>query len=379
MKRIYLDWNATAPPDPRVLDRMLPYFRGNFGNPSSLHEEGRDARRAIEEARETVAAAIGAEPREIVFCSGATEANNLALAGLAAARPGAVAASAIEHPSVLECAEALRRGGRSVTILPVSRRGVVDPPAVEHALAERPCLVALMAANNETGAVQPIADVATECARAGVPLHVDAVQTLGKVAFDVRHRGITSASFSAHKIGGPKGAGALFIRAESGIERQIHGGGQERGRRAGTENVAAIVGLGAAVELARAELDGRRERLRRVEGRFLDALAAAGVRPVAPCDPGDEHRLPGTLSLRFPGVSGEGMLFALDLLGVSVSLGSACSSGAARPSHVLMAAGVSKHDCLETVRISMGAGTLPEDAEAAAAAIASVVRRSGRG
>jgi cysteine desulfurase len=376
MKRVYLDWNSTAPPDPRVFGRMEPYLHGRFGNPSSLHAEGREARRAVEEAREAVAEAIGAEPREIVFCSGATEANNLALRGLSQGREGPLLVSAIEHPSILECADGLRQEGRDVAVLPVTAAGVADTTVLESALGRRPAVTAVMAANNETGVIQPVEVVADLCARKGLGLHVDAVQAPGRAPFDVRHPGITAASLSAHKLGGPKGAGALFVRSGSPLGRQLHGGGQERGRRAGTENVAGIVGLAEALRLAVAELGSRRDALLRLERAFLAALRAGGVAFTIRGAAAEESRLPGTLSLGFHGVSGEGMLLGLDLLGVSVSLGSACSSGAARPSHVLAAMGVPKQENLESVRFSMGPALAVADVEAAAAAVAEVARRA---
>ena len=243
-------------------------------------------------------------------------------------------------------------------------------------MAKGGALVATMAANNETGIIQPVADIALACAAAAAALHVDAVQALGKTDGPILHPGVTSASFSAHKIGGPKGIGALFVRSESRIERVIHGGGQERGRRAGTENVAAIVGFGAAAAIVSAEKDARRARLRALETHFLRALTSQGVAFSVHGDPAPEARLPGTLNVRFPGISGEGMLFGLDLLGVSVSLGSACSSGAAKPSHVLAAMGVSKQENLESVRFSMGPTLSEMDVENAAGFAAKVLRRA---
>jgi cysteine desulfurase len=378
MQRIYLDWNATTPLDPRVLDRMVPYLQGHFGNPSSLHEPGRIARRAVDEAREAVASAIGAEARELIFCSGATEANNLAIQGLAADRPGALVVSAIEHPSILEAAAAQKKSGREVVTLGVTREGVIDLGALEDALGRRPALVAIMAVNNETGIVQPVDQAADLCARTGTPLHVDAVHALGKHRFDVTRAGIASASLSAHKIGGPKGVGALFLRSGLRIERALHGGGQERGRRAGTENVAAIAGFGLAAELARDEGPSRRARLETLEARLLGDLRSRRLDFVVHGESAPLGRIPGTLSVRFPGFSGEGMLFGLDLLGISVSLSSACSSGAAKPSHVLSAMGVPLAENLETVRISLG-WTLDEaDMTATAAAIAEVLGRRAR-
>jgi cysteine desulfurase len=377
-RRVYLDWNATTPLDPRVLDRMLPYLRDHFGNPSSLHEDGRIAHRAVEDARESLARAIGADPREIVFCSGATEANNLALRGLARGRTGPVLVSAIEHPSILECAEDLGRGGLSFAALPVGKEGRLDLGAFLTAARAGAAVVAVMAANNETGVLQPVAEVGAECARLGIPVHVDAVQALGKILFSMDRPGIATASFSSHKIGGPKGVGALCVRAGWRVAREIFGGGQERGRRAGTENVAAIVGFGAAVRLAHEELETRRERLAALEARFLGELRRLGVSFALRGDPAPAARVPGTVNLGFPGVSGEGMLFGLDLLGVSVSLGSACSSGAAKPSHVLAAMGFSKQENIESVRVSLGPSLAEQDVDEAAAAILAVLRQSGR-
>jgi cysteine desulfurase len=381
MKRLYLDWNAAAPLDPRVLDRMLPYLREHAGNPSSLHEPGRTARRAIEDARESVAAAIGAEAREIVFTSGATEANNLAITGLAADRPGALVETQIEHPSVREASTARveRAGAGSTVSLAVGPDGAVDVRDVEEVLASKPALLAVMAVNNETGVIQPIDRIADLCARAGVPLHVDAVQALGKLPFSVAHQGIASASFSAHKIGGPKGAGALFVRSGVRLEHELVGGGQERGRRAGTENVPGIVGLGAAAALAAEEAPSRRGRLADLESRLLGELRAREIRFAVHAERPSTGRVPGTLNLRFPGFSGEGMLFGLDLLGVSVSLGSACSSGAAKPSHVLAAMGVPLAENLESVRFSLGWTLAEADMATAAAAIATVLERGRRG
>jgi cysteine desulfurase len=376
--RIYLDWNATTPLDPRVLDRMMPYLGGRFGNPSSLHEDGRIAHRAVEEARESVARAVGAEAREVVFCSGATEANNLAIRGLAAARPGTVLVSAIEHSSVIECAEDLAGRGAAVAALPVTPEGRLDLDAFRAALGAGASVAAVMAVNNETGVIQPVEAVAAECATRGVPLHVDAVQALGKAGFSVASPGIATASVSSHKIGGPKGAGALVVRSGWRVGREIHGGGQERGRRAGTENVAAIVGFGAAADLAREELEARRARCAALEARFLVELQQRNVAFRVRGDPRPESRVPGVLNLGFPGFSGEGMLFGLDLLGVSVSLGSACSSGAAKMSHVLAAMGLSKEENLESVRFSFGPTLADADVDAAAAAVLAVQRR-GRG
>ena len=380
MDRIYLDHNATTPLDPRVRDAMLEWFQGAPGNPSSPHREGRAARRAVEEAREQVASLLDAEPVEIVFTSGATEANNLAVLGLGQAegRLPALAYSAIEHPSVRDTARREAARGRTVSELPVDRAGRVDPQAVEESLEGGAGVIALMAANNEVGTLQEIAAVSRVCAARGALLHVDAVQALGKTGFTVAGLGPGSASLSAHKFGGPRGVGALWVRRETPLAPLIVGGGQELGRRAGTENVAAIVGLGAAARLLRVERAARCQALRDAERTFLDALEAAGVsfQQAGPSEAG--RRLPGTLSLRFPGVAGETLLFRLDLAGVAASLGAACSSGAAEPSHVLMAMGRTRGEALETLRFSLGwdhpAGSLRDAAARIATALGGILR-----
>jgi cysteine desulfurase len=263
-----------------------------------------------------------------------------------------------------------------VVELPVTPQGILDVDAFRSSLGQGACLVSVMAVNNETGVLQPLDSVGRECARLEVPLHVDAVQAFGKVPFSVALPGLAAASLSSHKIGGPKGAGALVVRAGWRLHRELHGGGQERGRRAGTENVAAIVGFGAAAEFARSELEARRSQCARLEARFLAELRRRNVEFVVRGGAAAEGRAPGVLNLGFPGFSGEGMLLGLDLLGVSVSLGSACSSGAAKMSHVLAAMGVSKQENLESVRFSMGPALTESDVEAAADAVLAVQRRS---
>lgn len=378
MERIYLDHNATTPLDPRVRDAMLPHLDGAQGNPSSLHAEGRAARRAIEDAREAVAAVFGGDPREVVFTSGATEANNLALKGQVP-RGGRLFVSAVEHPSVGGVAARLaERDGVTVTTGAVDREGSLELDPLDEALAAGQDVVAVMAANNEFGTLQPWEAVADRCRAAGAALHVDAVQMLGKVPFTVPDPGRGSVSISGHKIGGPKGVGALWIRTDTRVSPLIDGGGQERQRRAGTENVAAIVGLGVAADLALREAADRHGRLLLAETAFLTRLAAAapGLVRHGAADP--TRRLPGTLNLRFPGVRGEELLVSLDLAGVAISLGSACSSGAVQPSHALQALGINKVENLESVRISLGWDQPIDVVEEAARRIGDVVTRNPR-
>lgn len=375
MRRIYLDHSATTPLSPEVLEAMEPWLRGDPGNPSSPHHEGRRARRAVEDAREEVAALLGAEARNVIFTSGATEANVTALLGLRledGTAPPAVAASAVEHPSVLETLPRLERGGRRVRRLPVDACGRVKLETLREALAEGVRLVAVMAANNETGTVQPWEEVARLCREQGALAHTDAVQVLGKLPFEVGRLGPGSAALSAHKLGGPQGVGALWVAPETRLEPLLTGGGQERARRAGTESVAGIVGLGAACRLAREEQESRRQHLELLEARFLEELRAQ-LSEVVVNGPPLPHRVPGLLNLRFPGCHGETLLFALDLEGVAASLGSACSSGAVEPSHVLEAMGASRSENLESLRFSLGWTHSLEELAEAAARIARVV------
>ncbi len=371
MIRIYLDHNATTPLDPRVRDAMLPWLGEGPGNPSSPHAEGRRARRLVEDSRDAVAALLAADPREVVFTSGATEANNLAIHAWAGLRPGGILVSAVEHPSVREPIQHLALAGRPVSELPVGPEGRLREEALagEGGFAGA-ALVAVMAANNEIGAIQPFAEVASACAAAGVPVHIDAVQAVGKIPFDVSHIAAGSASISGHKIGGPMGIGALWLRSSLAWPAILLGGGQERGRRAGTENVPGIAGLGEACRLAQAEQAQRASTLRHLEEIFLEEFRRR-VPEVVVHGPRDTSlRLPGTLSLRVPGVRGEHLLIACDLKGVAISLGSACSSGAVQPSHVLAAMGKTKVENLESVRLSLGWQQEPPEIRRGAALLA---------
>ena len=345
MQRVYLDANATTPLDARVRETMIPWL--DCGNASSLHAEGRAARAAIDQAREQVALLIGAQAREIVFTSGATEANALALLGGDETR---ALCSAVEHPSVLRT---LEDSDLQLTVAPVGTDGRIAAD-VDLGDAE---LVSVMLANNETGAIQPVAAIAARAPR----MHCDAVQACGKMHVDVGELGVDTLALSAHKMHGPKGAGALFVKRGIRLRALFHGGEHERGMRAGTENVAAIVGLGATAELALVDLDARRALWTELSAHLLDTLRAQ--LPDVTLN-GPEERVPNTVNVRIPGVEGEAVLLALDLEGVAIATGSACSSGASEPSHALQAMGLSKRHAEQSVRISMHAQSTRADIDA---------------
>jgi cysteine desulfurase len=358
--RVYLDWNATTPLRAEARTAMLAAWE-LIGNPSSVHAEGREARRLVEEARATLAAAVGALPRNVVFTSAGTEANALALSpGLRGSSGGPVErllVSAVEHASVLS-------GGRfpadKVSQIPVTRSGVIDPDHLKALLGDGPpALVSIMAANNETGAIQPIAEAAGIVHKAGGLLHVDAIQALGKIPFDIKAVGADLATFSAHKIGGPKGVGALVLaEGIAGLEPVLRGGGQELSRRAGTENVAGIAGFGAAVRAALQALPEDVERM----ATLRDSLEN-GIRGIAGAVvfANDVKRLPNTILFTAPGLSAETAVIGFDLEGVAVSSGSACSSGKVQPSHVLSAMGYDATVAQGAVRLSLGWSTEPDD------------------
>jgi cysteine desulfurase len=365
--RVYLDNNATTPVDPAVLDALQAALRDVFGNASSIHKEGQSARRRIEEARESVAALVGAAAREIVFTSGGTESNNAALFGAARHH---IVTTAIEHPSVLEPVEELARRGCAVTIVPPSRRGVVPAEAVIAALRPETALVAMMLANNETGVVQPVADVARVCRERGIHVHCDAVQGAGKIDIDVRALGVDTLALSAHKLHAPKGIGAMFVRSGLSLERFVFGGAQERRRRAGTENVPLAIAFGVAAELARDPVP--RSRVRALRDRFEAAIAPLGCT----INGADAERLPNTSSVTFDGADGEGIVIGLDLAGIAVSTGAACSSGRIEPSHVLTAMGLSADEARATVRVSLSRFTTADDIDRAAGALREIVPRA---
>ncbi|HEX5139227.1 MAG TPA: cysteine desulfurase family protein [Planctomycetota bacterium] len=367
--RAYLDANATTPLDPRVRAAMEPWL--DCGNASSLHAEGRAARGAIDRAREQVAALVGARAREIAFTSGATEANAIALLGAVRANAiRVVACSAVEHPSVLRALEALRPGV-DVSLVGVGRDGRVPADAP---LPKGAGLVSVMLANNETGAVQPVRAIAERARAAGALVHTDAVQACGKMRVDVDGLGVHLLSLSAHKMHGPKGAGALYVRGGVRVAPLSRGGEHERGLRPGTEDVAAIAGLGAAAALAARELDARRALWTSLRERFLARLRSEipSARVHSPAD-----GVPNTISVSFPGIPGDAILAALDLAGVAVSTGSACASGAAEPSHVLVAQGLSREEAAQAIRASLHAGSTERDVDVCLNELARCVKRLG--
>lgn len=363
MKRIYLDHAATTPVDPRVLEAMLPYFTENFGNPSSIHSFGRDTRKAIEEARADIAREIGAaEPREIIFTGCGSESDNLAIRGVAAAyrnKGNHIITSAIEHHAVYDTCKALEKQGFEVTFVPVSKAGLVDPDEVMRALTDRTILVSIMHANNEVGTIQPIAAIGRLLKERGVLFHTDAVQTVGAIPVNVAELSVDLLSMAAHKFYGPKGVGALYVRKGVKLEPHIYGGGQERNRRAGTENIAGIVGMAKALTLANAELEENQKRITALRDYLIDSVLDRfdHVRLN-----GDRYqRLPGNANFSFEYIEGESLLLNLDLKGIAASSGSACTSGSLEPSHVLLAMGICHEIAHGSLRLSLGKSTTKEE------------------
>jgi cysteine desulfurase len=356
MQRIYLDHNATTPPSPAVVDRMAAVLREDFGNPSSVHYFGQRAKALLDDARTAVALLIGADPSEVVFTGSGTEGDNLAVRGVAEALEAAgrrhLIASAIEHEAVLNTLKALARRGWRTTLLPVDETGVVSPDALREALTPDTALVSVMHANNEIGTVQPIAELAAVAKASGAVFHTDAVQSAGKIPVDVKVLGVDLLTISAHKFHGPKGVGALWARRGLRLQSPITGGRQERGRRAGTENVAGIVGLGVAAVEARAKMAQEAVRLAALRDRLEESVLArvAGTARNGAAEP----RVPNTANISFDRVEAESLLIALDLAGFAVSTGSACSSGTLEPSHVLKAMGLAAHRTQNSIRFSLG-------------------------
>jgi cysteine desulfurase len=373
---IYLDYHATTPVDPSVLKAMLPYFCDRFGNAASRsHKFGWDADAAVERAREQAASLIGASGNEIIFTSGATESNNLAIKGVLHAhadRPRHVITTAIEHKSVLDTCRSLAAAGCRVTCLPVDTAGRVDPDDVRRAIAADTVLVSIMAANNEVGAIQPLAEIGAITRERGVLLHSDAAQAAGKIPLDVKTLGVDLLSFTAHKMYGPKGVGALYIRrrARVALAPILEGGGQERGLRSGTLNVPGIVGLGRAAEINAAELPVESARLGALRDRLYEALRTkvSGVG----LNGSLERRLPHNLSVHFTGVAGESILLAVD--DIALSSGSACSSGTVEPSYVLKACGIEDDLALSSIRFGLGRFTTEEEIDYAVEKVSAVIQ-----
>jgi cysteine desulfurase len=373
MRRVYLDNNATSPLLPEVFEAMRPYFLEQFGNASSIHQQGQHARAAVEGAREQVAGLLNCRPAEVVFTSGGTEGDNLALFGMV--RPGDhVITSAVEHHAVLNACKRLEEMGCSVTYLPVDGRAMVDPDDVRRALRPNTKLISIIFANNETGVLQLVSEIGKIAAEADVYFHTDAVQAAGKVPLDVKEIGCDLLTITGHKMHGPQGAGALYVRKGTLLQPLFYGGRHERSRRAGTENLAGIVGLGKAAEIARAGfVDGsvmKMSALRdRLEWALLDCVDQAGVNSAG------TPRVPNTTNIHFDCIEGEAMVIALDLKGLSVSTGAACSSGAIEPSHVLVAMGLSANQARASIRFSLGKQNTVEDIDFATQLVPEVVGR----
>ena len=382
---IYLDHAATTPLDPDVLGTMLPYFTERYGNPSSIYQLGQEARAAIDQARAACARVLGCEPSEIIFTSGASESDNLALRGvawgarLALRNNGAlphIVTTAIEHHAVLHTANSLQREGFSATYVAPDSRGIVDPEAIAAAVRPETCLISVMYANNESGAIQPIQEIAEVARDRGIPLHTDAVQAAGTLSVNVDALGVDLLSLSAHKFYGPKGVGLLYVRRGTTIDFQQKGGGQEQGRRGGTENVPGIVGLGMALERADAWRDAYADHCARLRDRLAAGLFAA-IPEAMLNGPSDLRlRLPNNLNVTIPGIQGETLLLSLDVLGVAASAGSACTTGNTEPSHVLRAMGLSDDGCRSALRFTVGRSNTEQQIDDAIDALVGSVDRA---
>ena len=372
MRRVYLDNNATTPVLPEVLETMRPYFGEHFGNASSIHHHGQETRGAVERARQSVAALLGCRASEVVFTSGGTEGDNLAIFGTAQSGDHVIT-STIEHHAVLNASKHLAEKGCEVTYLPVDGRGLVDPGDVKRALRPNTKLITIMYANNETGVLQPVAEIGKIAAEADVYFHTDAVQAAGKIPINVDEIGCDLLTISGHKFHAPQGVGALYVRKGTKLEPMLYGGSHERSRRAGTENVPGIAGLGKAAELALAGFergdDTKMAAARdRIERDLLEIDATGLNGEGAP-------RVPNTTNIYFDGIEGESLVIALDLKGLAVSTGAACSSGAIEPSHVLIAMGLSRDQAKASIRFSLGKQNIAADVESALAIIRETVSR----
>ena len=369
-----MDYAATTPVRPEVLEAMAPYFSERFGNPSSLYALAREAKEAVEEARGRAAAAIGADPGEVFFTAGGTEADNWAIKGTALRGKGDhIVTSAIEHHAVIHPCRALEKQGYRVTYLPVDEFGRVDPADAEDAIADETILVSVMAANNEIGTIQPIRAIADIAHDHGVPFHTDAVQAIGAYPVDVDDMGADLLALSAHKFGGPKGAGALYIRRGTRVGTFMDGGAQERGRRAGTENVPGIVGLGRAIDLATADIEGHSRRLAAMRDRLI-----RGILDDIPDTRLNGHpveRLANNVSVAFRYVEGESILLLLDALGIAASTGSACTSASLEPSHVLTACGLPHEEAHGSLRLTLGSRNTEEDVDYVLSVLPGVIGR----
>jgi cysteine desulfurase len=376
MRRVYLDNNATTPVAPEVFEAMRAHYLEDYGNASSIHWYGQRARAAVETAREHVARLINARPSEIVFTSGGTESDNAAIVGIveaARSQTKHVITTAIEHPAVLHTAKALEKRGVSVTFVRVGSDGIVDPSDVERAIRPETVLITIMHANNELGTIQPLEEIGRIARERDIYFHTDAVQSVGKIPVDVEKLGVDLLSLSAHKLHGPKGVGALYVRKGTILRPLLHGGHSERDRRPGTENVPGIVGLGKSAEFALGHLAEEAKRVAELRDRLEEGILR-GV-PLMTVNGDRQQRLPTTTNLSFAYIEGEGFVIAMDLRGVACSTGAACSSGSVEPSHVLSAIGKTPEQARSSIRFSLGRFTTPEDIETALEIIPAVAER----
>lgn len=376
MKTIYLDHAATCPTDPKVIDAMLPYFAENYGNPSSIYSLSRTTRNAIENAREILAKAIGADPKEIVFTSGGSESDNFALKGIAHAlkdNGNHIITSQIEHHAVLYTCKYLEKNGYEITYLPVDNDGIVDLDELERAIRPDTILISIMHANNEIGTIQPIQQIGEIARKHRMKFHTDAVQTFGHIPVNVDDLNVDLLSLSGHKFYGPKGVGALYIRKGTKITPLIHGGDQERRRRASTENVPGIIGLGKAAELALAIMDKEAERQSQLRDEFIQTILKNI--PDARLNGHPAKRLPNNVNISFEGIEGESILLNLDMEGIAASTGSACSSSSLKPSHVLLSIGLTHEFAHGSVRFSLGKHTKQEELDHVAEVLPGIVKK----
>lgn len=371
---IYMDHSATSPVDPEVFEAMKPYFTEGFGNASTLYKLGRDAKMAMETARKQVASLINAEPKEIIFTSGGTESDNIAIKGTVYRlknKGNHIITSNIEHPAVTETCKYLEKNGFEVTYVPVDKEGLVHPEDVEKAITDKTVLITIMHANNEIGTIQPVAEIGKIAREHGIYFHTDAVQSVGKIPVDVKAMNVDMLSLSSHKLYGPKGIGALYIKKGVRLEPIIHGGGHERGLRPGTENVPAIVGLGKACEISEKNLDKDMEHLKKLRDKLIDSVLEQNEE--AYLNGHRTQRLPGNVNFRFTGIEGESLILHLDSKGIAASTGSACSSIKLEPSAVLMAIGLKEVEAHGSLRLSLGRENTEEDIDYTIKAIKEVV------
>ncbi|GIM27924.1 cysteine desulfurase IscS [Clostridium polyendosporum] len=375
-KVVYMDYAATTFVKPEVLEEMLPYFTEKFGNPSSFYSISRDTKMAIDKGRQRVAKALNCEASEIYFTGGGSEADNWAIKGIAFANKNKgnhIITTKIEHHAVLHTCEYLEKNGFEVTYLGVNKEGFIDLDELKNAITDKTILVSIMAANNEIGTIQPIKEIGEICRERKVFFHTDAVQAVGNIAIDVKDMNIDLLSLAGHKIYGPKGIGVLYIKKGIKIDNLVHGGGQERARRAGTENVAAIAGLGKAIELATVNLDKHAKKLTELRDKLIDGLLKIPYTRLN--GPKGEKRLPGNVNVCFEFIEGESILLMLDFEGVCASSGSACTSGSLDPSHVLLAIGLPHEIAHGSLRLSLGDGTTEEDVEHVLRVVPPIIQR----